>query len=176
VSGEDYAIACIQRKPNGEIAYQGAADLAPVAKRDPDNYRYQWVGLAVSPDGKWLYASVRNGRPDENFYGIFKRDPETGELAFREAVSGDKDPLANQQAWNTAFAGNGTEGYLGSWTGPLMTFRYEPQTGHLTHQGVAAGTNGYGAPHLLLDAERGFLYGAGGEIGTVVATLFVLKR
>jgi len=175
ISGEDYAIACIERKPSGEITYKGAVDLAPVAKRNPDNYRYQWVSLGVSPDGKWVYAAVRNGKPTDNFYGIFKRDPGTGDLSFQETVCADKDKLANQQAWNMVFAPNGAEGYLGSWNGPLMTFRYDPQTGHLSSPRVVQETKGHGSSHLAIDPDHGLLYGAGGEIGTVVGTLFVLK-
>ena len=175
VSGEDYAIACIQRKPDGEISYRGAAALDPVAKRDPDNDSYQWVSLGLSPDGKWLYAAIRNGKPAENFYGIFKRHPQTGDLSFQETIRGDKDPLANQPAWNMAFAPNGTEGFVGNWTGPLMTFQYDAQTGHLFNPGAVPETKGHGSQLLVLDADHGLLYGAGGHVGNVVSTLFVLK-
>ena len=174
-SGEDYAIACIDRKPGGEIAYTGAVDLASVAKPDAENYRYQWVSLGISPDGKWVYAAVRNGKPTENFYGIFKRDPAAGGLNFQETVCGDKDILANQKAWNMAFAPNGREGYLGSWNGPLMTFRYDPQTGRLSSPRAVQETMGFGSSHLAIDPDHGLLYGAGGDIGSVVGTLFAIK-
>jgi hypothetical protein len=175
ISAADYAIACIQRKPDGRIAYRGAVDLAPVAKHNPQNDGYQWLSLGISPDGRWLYAAIRNGKPGENFYGIFKRDPATGDLTFQETIGGDNDPLANQPAWSMVFAPGAAGGYLGNWSGPLLTFQYDARSGHLTHPGAVAGTAGYGCEHTALDAAHGLLYAAGGEVGTVLATLCVLK-
>jgi 6-phosphogluconolactonase (cycloisomerase 2 family) len=175
ISAQDYAIACVERKPGGEIAYKGAVDLEPLARRDPDNYRYQWLALGISPDGKWVYASIRNGKPPENVYGIFKRDPESGALSLQEKVFGDKDRLADMRGWNMVFAPDGSGGYLGSWDGPLLTFRYDPKTGRLTDPAVVQETKGHGSPHLVLDAGNGFLYGGGGDYGMVFDGLFVLK-
>ena len=93
--------------PGGAISYRGPVDLTPVAKRDPANDRFQWVSLGISADGRWLYAGIRNGKPSENFYGIFQRDAATGDLTFRETISGDKDPLANQHAWSMVSARRG---------------------------------------------------------------------
>jgi len=175
VSGEDYAIACIQRAPGGAITYHGPVDLTPVAKRDPANDRYQWVSVGISADSKWLYAGVRNGKPSENFYGIFQRDPATGDLTFRQTISGDKDPLANQHAWNMVFLPGGGGGFVGSWTGPIMSFSYDPQTGRLANPGLVKDSKAFGSPLLILDAQRGLLYAGGGEIGTSDNTLSVIK-
>ena len=176
ISADDHAIACIDRKPNGEIVYQGAIDLTPVARRDPGNYHYQWATLGISSDGKWVYATLWNGKPDENVYGIFKRDADTGALSFRESISGGKDKLANLRAWNLVFAPGGTGVFLGSWTGPLLTARYDAGTGHLSDPAVVKGTEGYGASTLLLDAGNGFLYGGGPiDMFINIDSLFVLK-
>jgi hypothetical protein len=175
VSGADYAIACIERAPGGAITYHGSADLTPVAKRDPANDRYQWVSVGISADSKWVYAGVRNGKPSENFYGIFQRDPATGDLTFRQTVSGDKDPLANQHAWNMVFLPGGGGGFVGSWTGPIMSFTCDPQTGRLANAGLVKDTKAFGSPLLILDAQRRLLYAGGGEIGTSENTLSVIK-
>jgi len=162
-SAQDYSIACIERKQNGEIAYKFAVDLEPVAKRDPNNSHYQWVSLGMSPDGAWVYAAVRNGKPTENYYGIFKRNSENGELTFQETISGEKDMLANMKGWNVLFSPTGTGGYLGSFAGPLMTFNYDAKSGHLTDAAVVGETKGNGTSHLVLDAANGLLYVAGRE-------------
>jgi photosystem II stability/assembly factor-like uncharacterized protein len=175
ISGEDYTIACIQRAPGGAISYRGPVDLTPVAKRDPANGRFQWVSLGISADGRWLYAGVRNGKPSENFYGIFQRDTATGDLTFRETISGDKDPLANQHAWSTVFLPGGGGGFVGSWTGPIVSFSYDPQTGRLANPGLVKDTKGFGSPLLILDAQRGLLYAGGGEFGTSANMLSVIK-
>jgi 6-phosphogluconolactonase (cycloisomerase 2 family) len=165
VSAEDYAIARIERKPDGALAYGGAVDLGPIAKHDPGNALYLWTSLAISPDGKYVYASVRNGKPTENFYGIFRRDPGTGDLAFQEKFSGEQDPLANLKGWNMVFAPNGLGGYLGSFAGALATFKYDAQTGRLTGPAVVKETRNNGTSHLVLDAENGLLYVGGREFG-----------
>ncbi len=163
ISSKDYSIAQIRRDPTGAIKYAGATDLAVVAKAAPENYGYQWVSLAISPDGVWLYASVRNGKPTHNFYGIFKRDPETGALTFRETVNGEQDPLANMKGWNMLFSPSGTGGYLGNFAGPLTTFNYDSKTGHLSNVQVVNETKWNGTSILAADTEHGLLYVTGRE-------------
>jgi photosystem II stability/assembly factor-like uncharacterized protein len=196
VSARDYAIACIERQPGGEIAYKGSTDLEAVAPRLPAQAssaaaekpastrpadragasdRYQWVSLALSPDGRWLYAGVRNGKPTENYYGIFRRDPRTGALTFQERFSGTKDRLANLRAWSMVFAGDGVGGWLGSLADPIVSFSYDARTGRLSNARVVKETQGHGAPYLLFDAPHGFLYSGGGDYGIVGYGLVVLK-
>ena len=165
VSSQDHAVACIERKPTGEIAYKKSTELDPVAKRNPGNSAYAWASLGISPDGKWLYASVRNGKPSDNFYGIFQRDAATGDLTFREKFSGEQDALANMKGWNLLFSPGGTGGYLGSFAGPLLTFHYDAGTGHLTNPCLVKETKGSGTSHLMLDRENGLLYVSGRECG-----------
>ena len=161
ISTTDHAIACIARKPTGEISYSAATDLAPLAPRDPNGYRYQWASLAISPDGKWLYAALWNGKRDENRIGIFRRDPATGELTLKETLAGDKNPLANLRGWNLAFSPDGTSAFLGNWAGPLLTLRVDPQTGQLSGPTPVAETRGYSSMVLAFDGANGFLYCGG---------------
>jgi 6-phosphogluconolactonase (cycloisomerase 2 family) len=158
---KDYAIACIERKSSGEIVYKSAVSLDPVVARDRDD-GFQWISLGLSGDGTYLYASVRNGKPTNNFYGIFKRNADSGELTFQETVSGEKDALANMKGWHMKFAPAGTNGYLGNY-GPLMTFTYDAATGHLSNAREIKETVGNESSHLVLDAENGILYVGGRE-------------
>jgi hypothetical protein len=175
ISSKDYAIACVARKPDGSVTYQGAVDLNPVAPPDPVNERYRWVALGVSPDGKWVYASVRNGKPTDNAYGIFKRDAETGALTFRERFAGEQDRLADMRAWNLAFLPDGTGGVLGSMAGPMLSFTYNPQDGHLTGPTVVAGTGWHPSSQLAVDSENGIMCGGGNEFGYAGDNIVVVK-
>ncbi len=132
--------------------------LGPVAPRDPSGYRYQWASVAISPDGKWLYAGLWNAKDAENRYGIFQRDADSGALTFREAFSGDKDPLANLRAWNLAIAPNGKSGCLATWDGPLVTCNYDAQTGRLTGPAMLEATRDYGTARMACDRENSVLY------------------
>jgi 6-phosphogluconolactonase (cycloisomerase 2 family) len=161
ISADDHAIACIARKATGEINHVGATDLAGMAPRDPNGYRYQWASLAISPDGKWLYAALWNGKRDENRCGVFRRDPATGELTLKDTLAGDKFPPANLRGWNLAFAPDGSGAFLGNWTGPVMTLRYDSQTGQLSDPKPVTETKGFSSLVLMLDAANGFLYCGG---------------
>ena len=161
ISADDHAIACIDRKASGEITFKSAVDLAVMAKRDPGNYHYQWATISISGDGKWVYATLWNGKLDENVCGIFKRDADTGALALQESVIGAKDKLANLRGWNLVSAPNGAGAFLGSWNAPLMTVKYDAKTGRLSEPEIVKGTEGFGTSTLLLDTDNGFLYGGG---------------
>ena len=128
ISVKDHAIACIQRKPNGEISYQATVDLAPVAKRSAS---YKLASIRLSPDGHWLYAHLWNGNADQNCYGLFKRQPLTGELTYQETIFCNKDALANLKDWPVVLSPNGVDGYVNDGSGTIRTFKYNPQTGHL---------------------------------------------
>ena len=162
ISSQDYAIACIERKPEGDIHYASAIELDPIANNDPANYAHRWVAVAVSADGKWVYASIRTGRPADNVYGTFARDLSSGQLTFKESIHGDVDPLANQKGWTTVFSPSGKGGYLGSF-GALMTFSYDLLNGHLSDPRVVAETKGKNTAILRYDTEHGFLYVASRE-------------
>ena len=161
VSAKDYAIACIARSPGGEITYKNSTDLTPVTKAQSGHF--QWISLAVSPDGAWLYAAVRQGKPTDNFYAIFKRDTATGALTFQETINGEQDALANAKGWNMVFAPDQKGGYLGNFAGPLLTFTYDAKSGHLTHAAVVHETTGNGTSNLAYDTANGILYTSGRE-------------
>jgi len=73
------------------------------------------------------------------------------------------------------FLPGGGGGFVGSWTGPIMSFTCDPQTGGLANPGLVKDTKAFGSPLLILDAQHGLLYSGGGEIGTVDNTLSVIK-
>jgi hypothetical protein len=173
ISAKDYAIAIIARTASGELTYKGSTDLNLVTKADSGNYDYQWVSLGMSPDGEWVYANVRNGKPSNNFYGIFKRDPETGALKLQETISGEQDSLANMKGWNVVSSTTGKGIYLGSFAGPLMTCSYDSRTGHLANATVVHQTKGNGTSLMAYDREQGMLYVTGREYG--YDRLFSLK-
>ena len=160
ISADDHAIACIERKPTGEMARKSSFDLEPLAKRDPGNYHYRWASLRVSPDGKWLYAALWNGKRGENRYGIFRRNPGSGALALRETIDGDKDSLANQRAWSVAFLPDGAGGFLSGCASPVFAFKYDSKTGRLTDAAVVKETRLDDVRQLVLDGKRGYLYGS----------------
>jgi hypothetical protein len=101
---------------------------------------------------------VRNGSPRTNFYGIFRRDAETGGLTHQETVSGDQNTIANLRGWTLTFWPGGEGGFLGCATGPLLTFKYDSKTGRLTDPGTVKGTTTHGFEHLLWDPAGHFLY------------------
>ena len=155
ISVKDHAIACILRKPNGEIAYQAAIDLGPVAKRAA-NYKHASVHL--SPDGYWLYAHLWNGNPDQNCYGLFKRQPLTGELTYQETILGKNDALANQKEWPVVFSPNGGDGYLNDGSGSVQSFKNSPRTGRLEQRAAIKELKASPAARLFVDPDTDCLY------------------
>jgi 6-phosphogluconolactonase (cycloisomerase 2 family) len=175
ISSADYAIACIARKSDGSIAYRDTTDLEKIFKRDPVRDPYRWATLALSPDGKWLYAAVQNGSPRTNFYAIFKRDAETGVLTHQETVSGDQNPMANLRGWTLTFCPGGETGFLACVTGPLLTLTYDSKTGRLSDPGMVAGTKAHGFGSFLWDAAGKFLYAGSCNELLYGNGIFVLK-
>ncbi|MGH7145832.1 MAG: hypothetical protein ACREJ2_17115, partial [Planctomycetota bacterium] len=165
ISAADYALAIVERKEDGSLAWKASVGLETIAPRMPGNERFEWTSLGMSPDGKYLYAGVRNGKPTDNAYGIFKRDAKTGELTLQETVSGAVDPLANAAGWAMVFAADGKTGFLGSFKGPLMTFQYDPASGHLTHAAAVEKTFNNGSTHLFVDSQNGLVFAGGREYG-----------
>jgi hypothetical protein len=62
-------------------------------------------------------------------------------------------------------AADGLGGYLGSFAGPMATFRYDAKTGHLADPAVVKETKNTGSSLLALDAANGLLYVGGREYG-----------
>lgn len=163
ISGTDQSIACIERKPTGEIAYRSTADLSKIGMSDkPDKpNKYAWTSLLLSPDGKWLYANLmKYAKPADQNIAIFKRNLESGELTLQEAITGEKNVLANRRGWQCVqFLPNGT-GFLGHYDLGLWTFTYDAATGRLENPAVIKETQGYKA-NVAYDLDNGFLYMGG---------------
>jgi len=148
-SGSD-AIAVFRRdprsgaltQPRGEggcIAAKGANGCAPAIALDGPN------SLAVSPDGRTVYATSRAS----NSIGAFRRDPKTGALtqlpASAGCISGLPVPVC---AVGRALVGpdvvvispNGANVYVGSFFGnAVAVFDRDPASGALTQPGNSSG-------------------------------------
>ena len=126
--------------------------------------------LSMSPDGKWVYAAVwRDVNPGCSI-GIFRRDPETGDLTLQEAGSGNDGTrsdykLSNLNALNLVFLPGGTAGYAGTSSGALLqTFRRDPKTGHISDVTdiPVVDARSFSSAALVLDSKKGVLYGTCG--------------
>jgi 6-phosphogluconolactonase (cycloisomerase 2 family) len=174
ISGADRAIACIERKPDGSIAFKDSTSLDKTAPRAGT---YPWASLTISGDGKWLYGQLQAyGKKEENVVGVFARDAGTGTLTLKEAITGDKNPLVNQRGWQSwHFAPKGT-GYAGHFDLGLWTFQYDPDTGHLSSPVEVKETRGYRGL-VAYDFERGVAYmgGVWGIEGGIKDAFVVLK-
>lgn len=159
VSGADQAIACLERKPTGEIAHKSTTDLSKIGMAE--NNKYAWTSLLLSPDGKWLYANLmKYSKPADQFIATFKRDPASGELTLQDSVSGDKNPLANRRGWQCVqFLPNGT-GFLGHYDLGLLAFTYDAATGRLENGAPIKETQGYKA-NVAYDLDNGLIYMGG---------------
>jgi hypothetical protein len=163
----DHAIACIERKPTGEIAYKATTSLDVVTPRHKEPWHYHPVTISgISPDGKWLFVSLWNH--DEPIIATFKRDPETGGLTFHEKGSGWDSTrpdfrIANYRDLNLVFTPDGAGGILGNSVGVAQTFRFDTQTGRLSDFAdlpeVQAQCMSCG--NMVLDAKNNLVYGGG---------------
>jgi hypothetical protein len=160
ISGDEQAIACLERKPSGEITYKSTTDLAKIGASDKPT-KYPWASMFLSPDGKWLYANLwRYSKPVENHCVIFKRNLESGELTLQEDISGDKNVLANRRGWQCVqFLPNGT-GFLGHYDLGLWSFTYDAATGRLERPTEVKESQRYKA-NVAYDLDNGFLYMGG---------------
>ena len=155
ISLEDRAIACIDRKPNGEIAYQAATELESLARRGA-SYRALRAGLLA----RRLLALCPplEREPEGKLLRRLPADPFSGKLSLKETVSGDKDPLANVQNWSIVFTPNGVDGYLIDAEGRVQGFKYDPQTGHIGQRTAIQELKGRAAGPLVLDPITQCLY------------------
>jgi hypothetical protein len=159
ISGSERAIACIERKSDGSIAYKETTSLE---KSAPKTTKYPWAALAISGDGKWLYGQVwQYGKKEDNAFGLFERDPNSGSLTLKQTVTGDKNVLANKRGWQTwRFPTGPGTGYAGHFDLGLWTFKYDPETGSLSDAVEVKESKGYRAL-VGYDFERGALYMGG---------------
>ncbi len=148
-SGSD-AIAVFRRdarsgaliQPKGEagcIAAKGANGCASAIALDGPN------SLAVSPDGRTVYATARAS----NSIGAFRRDPKTGALtqlpASAGCISGLPVPVcavgrALVEPDVVTISSNGANVYVGSFFGnAVAVFDRDPASGALTQPGDSSG-------------------------------------
>ncbi len=170
----DHAIAIVERQATGAIAYKKALSLNCIVELKPPEVieagDLQASVSGISPDGKWLYISLgsRIART-KNYFGIFKRDPATGELTYSEGGS-DADPryssLASLGGMNLVFGPDGKSGFITNGRCLVQQFQLEAATGRIKIlNDVVLGKPGeikcrpYGC--LEADFKKGFLYGAG---------------
>jgi len=172
------AIACIECKPNGELALGKIVDLDP--KWGVRGVQTE-SSMSMTPDGKWLYAADWNpGLGDiveegdasatNSYLAIFQRDPATGALALADAGCGNDSTrpdlqLANSRCLSLLFSPDGGSGFISTASGSLLrSFARNAKTGRI---GAIADLPEWDTRRLMtrflwLDAEKGFLYGASG--------------
>ena len=166
--GPSFSIACVDRKADGSVALKTNISLSVM-----DKGREKAPNTAVfsSPDGKWIYVAVIRGENPGSSFGIFRRDPATGDLTLQESGSGNDATrsdfkLSNMGGLNLVFLPDGTGGYAGSTSGALLqTFRCDPRTGHISDvmDITAVDYRQFSTAALLLDGKKGILYGTGGN-------------
>jgi hypothetical protein len=97
-------------------------------------------------------------------FGIFKRDPSSGELELSKGGSEcDKefDKFANLRGMNLQFAPDGAGGFISTDMHLVQSFRHDPRTGELTDitDVVTPALKGRPGPLVVYDAKAGFLFG-----------------
>lgn len=173
------AIACIQCKPDGEIALKTIVDLDP--KWGDGNAQVQTeFSMSMTPDGKWLYAAdwnIGGDDPDKgsmsttnSYLAVFQRDPVTGALKLADAGCGNDSSrldlkLANSRDLRLLFRPDGGSGFISTASGSLLrSFERNATTGRIS--GIAEfpewDTRRLETRCLWLDSEKGLLYGASG--------------
>lgn len=173
------AIACLECKPNGEIALKNTVKLDPKwGVRDTQTK----FSMSITPDGKWLYAADWNiGAQDcldkgdaittNSYLAIFQRDPASGDLKLMDAGCGNDSTrpdhqLANSLDLGLVFNPDGGSGFISTSSGCLMrSFARDATTGRI---GAIAefpewDTRRLTTRCLWLDAAKGLLYGASGR-------------
>jgi 6-phosphogluconolactonase (cycloisomerase 2 family) len=122
----------------GEIAYAGCVGTGPTTCTDVHSFAaYFPRGLAISPDGKYLYSAAALG----NTIGVFTRDTSTGVIAFASCVSalasGPCSGIANSAALASprplAMSPDGARLFVGAYDGDAVSvFTRDPGSGALT--------------------------------------------
>ena len=172
------AIACLERKPGGELALKSLVNLDPKWATPESSTEFS---ISISPDGKWLYAADWNvGQQDvpdqadaitSNCYlAVFRRDPASGALTLAEAGCGNDSTrpdfqLANSRQLRLLFNADGG-GFIGTASGSLLrSFACDRESGRITTVAEFPewDTRRLETHCLWLDNERGLLYGASGR-------------
>ncbi len=166
----DHNIAIVERKPSGEIVYKKSLSLDCLAKAKTPNVgnveELKGNIAGISPDGRWVYVVLTSEQVwTKNCFGIFKRDPATGELEFSSGGSEyDKefDAFANLRGMNLMFAPDGVSGFISSDMHLIQNFKQDPKTGKLSNVSdvVTPALKGRPTPLMVYDAKAGYLIGA----------------
>jgi 6-phosphogluconolactonase (cycloisomerase 2 family) len=128
-------------------------------------------GLALSPDGKHLYAASQF----DDSLTVFARDASTGTLTWVETRNEDEDELSGMKgAVTVLISGDGRHVYLAaSSEGAIAVFARDPATGKLTFveevKDRVGGVRGIGGVFSLALTEDGRkLYAAAFDDGAIV--------
>ncbi len=122
----------------GEIVYAGCVGSAPTTCTDVHSYAaYFPTGLAISPDGEYLYSAATAG----DTIGVFSRDTSTGAITFASCVSaqtsGPCPGIANGAALAAprplAMSPDGTRLFVAAYDGDAVSvFTRDSASGTLT--------------------------------------------
>jgi outer membrane protein assembly factor BamB len=167
ISNATLTIAVVERRPDGSVAFKKSISLDGM---DKGKGVKAFGSLSISPDGRWVYAALHRDENPGSSFGVFRRDPESGDLTLQDSGSGNDGSrcdlkFSNQIAVNLVFLPDGTGGYVGSQSGALLqTFRCDPATGRISdvRDITPVDAKQFSTAALLLDAKAGVLYGAGG--------------
>ncbi|MCG3179686.1 MAG: hypothetical protein BIFFINMI_02027 [Phycisphaerae bacterium] len=165
ITASPMTIGLLDRKETGEVVYKKTFEQpeGPFAKK------YDWVSLVITPDGKWLYASVLGyGKATDNLYVIYNRDPATGELTSREVLE-QTTMGCGVKGWNVMFLPDGSGGYWTHCHG-LAAFARDAQTGRIKRTGMLKEAPVIAPGTMVWDRENGFLYG-GSEKGDALVVV-----
>lgn len=136
-------------------------------------------GLAVSPDGRYLYGV---GATDDAVV-VFQRDPATGRLIYIESrregdqQAGDTGPISGLTTpLRTALSPDGLQLYtISGQDGAVAVFSRDSATGRLTYQQTIAASGVTLARAMGFSPDGAYLYVAGDDSGST-GRLEVFKR
>lgn len=147
------AVAWLVAGADGGLKVGGAVDI-PEAMTE----KISSTCIAVSPDGRHVYAMVRHSY-SKGYGALFRRDPASGALTFVEAL--DMAKLAGVN--HVVFTTDGTIGYFcGTPECPaagIGWFRRDPESGKLTFGGKAPGSPA--SWYIAYDGQLGRIYSGG---------------
>jgi outer membrane protein assembly factor BamB len=194
------AIACIECKPDGDLALSNVVNLDPKWGVRDAQVRTEFA-MSMTPDGKWLYAADWNSGGEvadkgdtcttNSYLAVFQRDPATGALTLADAGCGNDSTrldhqLANSRDLRLLFRPDGGSGFISTASGGLLrSFVRDPKTGRIgaITEFPEWDTRRLETRYLWLDNEKGLLYGASGmpfgpgaaNVGAFTRAMWVAK-
>jgi 6-phosphogluconolactonase (cycloisomerase 2 family) len=176
----DHGVA-LTMSPDGEFVYVSSYSGIEVSRRDAmsglttivgeasiDSTTYYYRALAITPDGKHLYASQPASTSPWSELYVYERDPATGLLTEVE------DYVVPTGA-NVAISPDGAHVYVpGSDDGSLTVFARNAATGELTfvetqREGQAGVTGLSGVARAVVSPDGAHVYAVGLTPGSIAA-------